>query len=182
MNTALPWRTKVRNAAHDNLYCSQNERWGSLHCFQYNAMYQNSWRLWSVRGFSEPTNYILIQKRLNSHLQYLKFECRYENLITAAQTAAGVCRHGLNLLRRHRLSLHPTVSCCTLSVSAIVTYTCDPIKPGERVTIGFTDSWRRKIWTTSSYETLRPFFFFFGCIIRYNENFEICWASFLYIY
>lgn len=32
-------------------------------------------------GFSNQTNYILIQFRLNSHLQFFEFGCRYENVL-----------------------------------------------------------------------------------------------------
>lgn len=48
--------------------------------------------------FSTPTNYILIQKRLNSHLQFSEFGCRYEtwlNRITATNRRR--CRRQLDL-------------------------------------------------------------------------------------
>lgn len=42
--------------------------------------------------FSEPTNYILIQKRLNSHLQFVNLDADMK------RAAAAVCRHELDLL------------------------------------------------------------------------------------
>jgi len=41
-NTASQWHTKDKDSAYDNLYCIKNEIWRSLHCFQYNAMYQTA--------------------------------------------------------------------------------------------------------------------------------------------
>lgn len=73
INTALPWHTKVNNSAYDNLYCSKNERWCSLHCFQYNAMYQ------TAKGYgvykASPSQQITywLRKQLNSHLWFLNW-------------------------------------------------------------------------------------------------------------
>lgn len=94
----LPCRgvTEVRNTAYDNLYRSQNERWCSLHCFQYNAMYQ------TAKGYevyeASPSQQITYWFRNGSIAicNFLNFECRYEaswNLITAT---SGCCRHKLN--------------------------------------------------------------------------------------
>lgn len=82
---------KVSNAAYDNLYGGQNERWCSLHRSQYNGTVVNSWRLRSTPGSSKATNYILIHQRLNSHLQYLNLNADARG----AESDSG-CRHEFN--------------------------------------------------------------------------------------
>lgn len=86
---------KVSNAASDNLYCSKNERWCSLHCLQYNAMYQ------TAEGYevcnASPSRQITYWFANGSIATAIfEFGCRYEtklNLITATNG----CRCGPNL-------------------------------------------------------------------------------------
>lgn len=82
---------KVSNAEYDNLYGGPHERWCSLHRSQYNGSVANGWRLRSTPGSSKATNYILIHRRLNSHLQYLNL-----NADARGAKSDSSCRHELN--------------------------------------------------------------------------------------
>ena len=86
----------MRNTAYDNLYRSQNERWCSLHCFQYNAMYQ------TAKGYevceASPSQQITYWFRNGSIAicNFWNFECRYEASWSVIAATNGCCRHKLN--------------------------------------------------------------------------------------
>lgn len=141
INTALPRHTKVWNSAYDNLYSSKNERWCSLHCFQYNAMYQ------TAKGYevyeASPSQQITYWFR-NGSIAICNFWIWMQiwNVIKSDSSDKRlllyVCRHKLNLplllaFATWWFHIVPWAWYCLIVIQVLSNQT------GEWMMIGFTD-------------------------------------------